>query len=509
MNRKWRLRRGLPLLAVFCLTGALAGAPPVAAEEGGEPGTQLQWGPCPEDVPADPPQLQCATLPVPLNYSDPGGVQIELMISRLASTNPDKRRGVLLLNPGGPGGSGLGLSKLLVDQGAPDSVLDSYDLIGMDTRGVGHSSPVSCGFTIDRPYYTNIPPYAVDEAAVAAQAAVARDVAELCAANDPEGRLPHLTTANNARDLDRIRAALGEETASFLGYSYGSAVGAAYASMFPERADRVVLDSNIGDTFLDQDGMRRYGRGVEETFPDFAQWAAARHDSYGLGRTPEEVRATYFTIAEGLDKKPVDGIDGGFFRFGVFAALFNTKSYEKMAQTWQSQLAAVRAGSAGDPAATAPPADPTALVPHDNSLTVFLATTCNDVEWPEDIGAYERAVAEDREQYPLFGAATANILPCAYWKWGPVEPAVRIDNTGPADVLILQNQRDPVTPLRGGELLDEKFGERSRLVDVDGSGHGVYVLGKNSCAFDIATDYLVDGTMPGKDQTCEHVPAAG
>ena len=113
-----------------------------------------------------------------------------------------------------------------------------------------------------------------------------------------------------ARDLDRIRAALGEEKASFLGYSYGSALGAAYASMFPERSDRVVLDSNIGDTHLDQDGMRRYALGMEETFPDFAKWAAARHETYGLGRTPEEVRRTYFTLAERLDEKPVNGIDG-------------------------------------------------------------------------------------------------------------------------------------------------------------------------------------------------------
>lgn len=506
MDRKWNLRRGASLVVVLCLAGVLAGVSPVAAEEGGAPAARLQWGACPEDVPAEPPRLQCATVPVPLDYSDPGGAQIELMISRLASTKPDARRGVLLLNPGGPGGSGLGLSHLLVTQGAPAELLDSYDLIGMDTRGVGHSSPVSCGFTIGSPYYANVPPYAADAAAVAAQATVARGVAEQCAANDHEGRLPHLTTANNARDLDRIRAALGAETASFLGYSYGSAVGAAYASMFPERADRIVLDSNIGDTFLDRDGMRRYSRGVEETFPDFARWAADRHDEYGLGRTPEEVRATYFVLADGLDKKPVDQIDGGFFRFSVFAALFNPQSYDKMARTWQTQLAAVRAGSPGDAAAD-PSIDLDALSPGDNSLTVFLATTCNDVEWPEDIGAYQRAVAADREQYPLFGAATANILPCAYWKWAPVEPAVRIDSGGPADVLILQNRRDPVTPLRGGELLDEKFGERSRLVTVDGSGHGVYVLGKNPCASDIATGYLVDGTMPEKDVACASSPA--
>ncbi|MFD4402527.1 alpha/beta hydrolase [Nocardia sp. NPDC058499] len=494
MVRKRKVARGATLMAVLGLTGALAGAPPVAAE----PAAQVQWAACPPDVQAAPPQLQCATVPVPLNYGEPEGTQIEIMISRLASTKPDKRRGVLLLNPGGPGGTGLDQPGFLVAQGLPADVQDSYDLIGMDTRGVGHSAPVSCGFTDDQAYFGNIPPYAVDDAAVTAQAAVAQGVAEQCAANDHEGRLRQLSTANMARDLDRIRAALGEDKASFLGYSYGTALGAAYASMFPERADRIVLDSNIGDTFLDHDGMRRYGRGMEETFPDFAKWAAARHDTYGLGRTPQEVRETYFTLAERLDKNPVDGMDGGLFRFGNFFTLYREALYESAAESWRTLLDTGTAGpAAGRPPGTGAPS------PSDNAWSVFLGVTCNDVEWPHDVQAYSRAVAEDREKYPLYGAAAANITPCAYWQLGPSEPPVRIDAEGPADVLILQNRRDPVTPLRGGELLDEKFGERSRLVTVDGSGHGVYVLGTNPCASEAATAYLVDGTMPEQDVTCE------
>jgi TAP-like protein len=123
-----------------------------------------------------------------------------------------------------------------------------------------------------------------------------------------------------------------------------------------------------------------------------------------------------------------------------------------------------------------------AAAPADNPWSVFLAVTCNDVEWPSDVRTYQRAVAEDRERYPLYGAASANIMPCAFWPYEPAEPPVAIDDEGPANVLVLQNRRDPVTPHRGGELLDEKFGDRSRLVSVDGSGHGVYVIGDNECA---------------------------
>jgi pimeloyl-ACP methyl ester carboxylesterase len=492
MKRRRDVGRGVALAVMLGLVGAVAAAPAVADE----PAAGLTWGACPEDVVV--PLgfvLECATVPVPLDYSKPDGEQIEIMVSRLASTNPDKRRGVLMLNPGGPGGSGLSFPAELGARGMPASVLDSYDVIGMDTRGIGHSARVSCGFTNEQGYTGNIPPYAVDEAAVAEQAKVVKAVAEQCAANDKDDRLRHLSTANMARDLDRIRIALGEEKTSFLGYSYGSALGAAYASMFPERSDRIVLDSNIGDTHLDQDGIRRYALGMEDTFPDFAKWAAERHESYGLGRTPKEVRKTYFRLAEQLDEKPVDGIDGRTIRLGTFGSLYTKPQYAPLAQAFQSLLA-------GDESAVKELAAAATPAQYDNLWTVFLSVTCNDVEWPEDVRSYQRAVAEDRERYPMFGAASANILPCAYWSHEPAEPPVAIDDEGPANVLVVQNRRDPVTPHRGGELLDEKFGERSRLVSVDGSGHGVYVLGDNACALNTTTSFRVDGKLPSRDKSC-------
>jgi pimeloyl-ACP methyl ester carboxylesterase len=489
------------------------------AEPGAEPAAQVGWAACPADVAAEasPYVLTCTSVPVPLDYSDPDGEQIEIMISRMASADPAERRGVLLLNPGGPGGSGLAQPALLASQGLPDSVLDAYDLIGMDTRGVGHSTRVDCGFAADGDYFGNVPPYAVDDAAVVERAKVVEAAAEQCAANDENGLLRQVSTANVARDLDSVRAALGEEKASFLGYSYGSALGAAYLSMFPETVDRVVLDSIVGDTHLDQEGLRRFAQGVEQTFPDFATWAAKRHTAYGLGRTPAAVRADYFETAEQLDRNPVQGVDGALFRQLVFGGLYSERTYGRTAQTWQS----LRAGDASAarslldtnlfdtaptgaaPAGSAPSraAADAEVAPLSNALSVFLATTCNDVEWPEDVDTYRKAVAEDRERFPMFGAASANILPCAYWP-EPIEPPVQIDDEGPHNVLVLQNRRDPVTPLAGAERLHEKFGDRSRLVTVDGSGHGVYALGGNACALNVTTTYLVDGEMPRRDVSC-------
>ncbi|MFC8208563.1 MULTISPECIES: alpha/beta hydrolase [Streptomyces] len=499
MNQQGSLAKSLALAAALGLGASLI-AVPAAAEEART--HQVNWGQCPDDVVAEaaPTVLQCATVRVPLDYTHPEGEQIDLAVSRLAAANPDRRRGVLMLNPGGPGGSGLALSALLVAQGLPSSVTDRYDLIGMDTRGIGHSTPVSCGFTTDSSYYSNIPPYAVDDAAVTAQAKVAEQAAKQCADND-DGRLRHFTTANTARDLDRIRDALGEEKTSYLGYSYGTALGAAYASMFPERSDRVVLDSNIGDTHLDRDGMRRYALGMEQTFPDFANWAASRHDSYGLGSTPAQVRTSYFTIASALDKNPVAGIDGSLFRLLTFGHLFKQTQYPALAQTWQTlregDAPAARSLKAFQQDGTDGPVSPT-----DNALTVFLAVTCNDVEWPEDVDTYRRGVAKDRERYPLYGAATANITPCAFWPHAPAEQPVEVDPEGPRNVLLLQNRRDASTPHLGGKMLREKFGDRARLISVDDSGHGVYVLGRNSCALNTTTRYLVEGKMPTDDTFC-------
>jgi pimeloyl-ACP methyl ester carboxylesterase len=498
MKRQRSIGRRSALAVVLGLSASLAAAPAVADAPRA---TQVRWGTCPEDVVAQaaPTELQCATVPVPVDYANPASARIDLMISRLASTHPDKRRGTLMLNPGGPGGSGLALPALLVARGLPADVLDSYDLIGMDTRGIGHSAPVTCGFTPGAPYTANIPPYAVDDAAVTKQAKIAEQVAKQCARHDRDGRLRHLTTANTARDLDRIRAALGEEKTSYLGYSYGTALGATYASMFPKRSDRIVLDSNIGDTHLDRDGMRRYALGMEQSFPAFAKWAAARHDSYGLGRTPAQVRRTYFTLAKRLDKAPVAGFDGKLLRQYTFGFLFKKLQYPKLAQQWQTlaggDTAAGRLLSQTAAAKQAPPS-------FDNSLSVFLAVTCNDIEWPENVDTYRHGVAKDRKRYPLFGAAAANITPCAFWPHAPAKPPVAVNDDGPHNVLLVQNLRDPGTPHLGGKMLRQKFADRSRLLSVDDSGHGAYVLGDNPCALNTTTRYLVEGKMPSEDTHC-------
>ncbi|SDK59223.1 TAP-like protein [Glycomyces sambucus] len=504
MSRQRIAAAAVATAAAAGLAGTLAVLPATAQDSTED---TLTWGACPEDVTGGE-RMECAAVPVPLDYADPGGQSIEVMVSRLASTDPEARQGAMLLNPGGPGGAGLDQPVGMADLGLPASVTDAYDLIGMDPRGVGHSTPVSCGFTAEQAHRGNVPPYAADDAAVRAQAALAQGVAEQCAANDTDGLMPHMTTANTARDIDTIRAALGEEELSFYGASYGSVLGAAYASLFPETSGRVVLDSNVGGTALDHEAQRRWGSGFEPNFAYFAAWAAERDAAYGLGDTPEAVRDTYFDLAGRLDAEPVGEYDGALFRFIVFVSLYGEDSFGGAARLWQSLDAGdaaaadrlfdeldVPAATGGDAAGTPSP--------YDNAWSAFLAVTCNDADWPEDIAVYLEATAADREAYPMFGGAGANVTPCAFWANDPVEPQVPITDEGPANVLIVQNELDVATPLEGAQINREAFGDRARLVTVDGFGHGAYVYGTNACALNTTTAFLLGGELPREDVACE------
>jgi pimeloyl-ACP methyl ester carboxylesterase len=483
------MRRAAVVVCVLAVIATVLAAPAASAQD------SLVWGPCPElSIPT--PGLQCATLDVPLDYRNPHGATIQLAVSRLPSPNPAKRRGVLLMNPGGPGGPGLALPVGFANAGPPAALLDSYDLIGFDPRGVEHSTPVTCGLPPEL-QVSNVPPYARDAADVERQAGVARDVARRCGSSPTAAILPYINTANTARDMDRIRAALGEPKISYWGVSYGTYLGAVYSTLFPERTDRIVLDSATGTHGLDVTTSRRFGLGMQIRFPDFAAWAAARDDTYRLGATPGAVTAKFFDLAARLDRTPVAGVDGSLFRLLTFSMLYFDRNFPQLAANWQALDAA------------APPAV-TELVPPDieNELAAQLHIVCNDNNWPESVRTYQHNVAVDRVRYPMLGAAAANIWACAFWPTEPVEPPVRIGDHGPSNILIMENLRDPATPLPGALELRAALGNRARIVTVNQGGHGVYLLTSNVCANNAVNEFLVDGRRPTHDSFCASQPGA-
>ncbi|MER7878214.1 alpha/beta hydrolase [Streptomyces solisilvae] len=506
-------RRGLaPLLAVSVtatLAPALATSTADAAEVGAAPaaatGSALdqyveqkpKWQRCEADLPAE---YQCATIKVPLDYRVPGGKRIDMAISRIKSTAPDQRHGVLLANPGGPGGPGLDMP-MLMKESLPESARQKYDLIGFDPRGVGRSTPVTCGLEPEEENWLR--PY--KEATFDKDVAWARDVARKC--REKSGAtLKHITTRNTARDMDLLRAVLGEKKVSYFGYSYGTYLGAVYTQMFPGRADRFVLDSAVDPARAWRGMIQWWAEGAEPAFDRWTEWAAARSERYGLGDTPKKVDRTFWDLVQRADEKPIE-MDGekytgddvrGMMRGAVFGVKEGTELVVELKKAAAGEPASAKRLPA--PAGTARPAAD-ADVPSDNGTAGFWTVVCNDnsAAWSRDPESYRRDAIEDKGRYPLFGDFASSIKPCAFWDRS-AEPATVVNNE--VGSLVVQNEWDSQTPLPSGQALHADLKGSKMLTVLGGEGHGVYPSG-NACADGGVEDYLTTGKLPAKDVTCE------
>ncbi|HEV7503520.1 MAG TPA: alpha/beta hydrolase [Thermoanaerobaculia bacterium] len=488
------------LLAVVSLT--------LFAAPSGAQTAALQFGACapaPDGVP-DAGQ-QCATLQLLLDYADPNGRKIEVAVSRVRAANRASRRGVLLLNPGGPGGSGLDLPRMLAAL-LPQSVLDRYDLIGFDPRFVGNSTPITCGLSDEEAFQAYVP--LAQPGGFPATAALMRNVADACASAAGDV-LPFVTTANTARDMDQIRQALGEAKISYLGYSYGTYLGAVYAALFPDQTDRIILDSSVGPDWVWRQQFRAWGSGGTLRFPDFASFAAANNSAYHFGKTPTAVQNFYLRLLHRLQSHPVHlssgfVVNGPLFQELIFSELYSDSLFPDLAEFLQRVNGSKNTDAAETDLLQAFQAlrPRVALddVPLDNDVASGLAILCDDVAWSRSVADYKRGFADDSRRYPLFGALGSNIWPCAFWQSQPVEPPVPITPLGPSNILMLQNRRDPATPYAGGLGLRAALGPRARLVSVDQGGHTVYATTPNLCANDIGTAFLVGGSFPDDDVSC-------
>jgi pimeloyl-ACP methyl ester carboxylesterase len=312
-------------------------APSVGAA-GASPSDAVRWRPCPQysdeaidtlRVPSERiPQfrallarLECGTVSVPLDYTRPNGRPITVAFTRLKATDKAHRLGSLAFNPGGPGGSGYLMPETLLLTGSNlASLNERYDLIGFDPRGVGYSTKVNCpspggpppSSGDPEPTLSDPPPDPGGPAPGPLTEELARQfyadqtrVNETCVRTDPD-LLLQLTTANVARDLNQIRAALHEPTISYFGVSWGTLLGAVYRSMFPATVSRMWLDSVVGPTGARLDVRAAdTAKATEQNAARLAAWIADRNATYGLGSTPAQVRATLLAIKRNLDANPV------------------------------------------------------------------------------------------------------------------------------------------------------------------------------------------------------------
>ncbi|MFF3962756.1 alpha/beta hydrolase [Streptomyces griseorubiginosus] len=462
------------------------------------PGAQaLKWTKC-EGSGLDPRQ-RCATVAVPMDYADPNGPQIEIAVSRIPGEKPAARRGALLLVPGGPGGDSMN-DPSEKGQRLPKEVREAYDLIGFAPRGMAPSTAVDCGLEHRDLARTTLLPWPAADGSVDANLAAGKRLAEACARNGGE-LIRHISTLNEARDLDRVRVALGERKVSLWGVSYGTYVADAYLQLFPHRTDRVVLDSNDNPdpVLAERAWLAAFERGAEDNFPEFAKWASAPGNPDRLADTAAEVRPLFLELAARLDREPIpwpganpEELNGNVLRQTMLDSFYDPDDYPALARL----IRAARQGTL--PAAPAGP--PEAVL--QNVTAVAAATICNDVDWPGDPALYRREVARSRAAFPLTGGMPRNAMPCTAWPWEPKEAPVHVTDRGPSNVLMVQNERDPATPLSGALKLREALGRRAVMVVNDSTGHDAYLGNGTACGDATVSRFLATGVRPARDTYC-------
>ncbi|MCC3776017.1 alpha/beta hydrolase [Streptomyces sp. UNOB3_S3] len=485
-------RKALALAACAGVAATLAVTPAQAAPAVAAKPSALAWAPC-----ADAPAQECADLSVPLDYREPKGRSVSVAVSRLRSDRPEVRRGVLLVVPGGPGDSGRG-KLAIVGERLRAETRGAYDIVSFDPRGVGGSTRADCGLDRDDLEVTRLRPWPAPDGDISGSVAVARRVAERCARNGGE-LIRSFSTLNEVRDIERLRQALGERKLSAWATSYGTYVGAVYAQKYPDRVDRMVLDSIVDPdpSRVERGWFANMSGAVEDRFPDFAKWAAdpARDARHRVAERPEDVRPLFLALAERLDRVPERGPDGkerltgNRLRARLQSALYGDSAFPGLAEL------IVSARDVGD--APPPAVEPMSVSSAD--AAVHIGVICNDVRWPRSVASYERDVAADRLRYPLTAGMPANVMPCAFWKNDTAEKPVRITDEGPSNILMVQNLRDPATPHRGALRMREALGDRARMVSVDSGGHGAYLRNGNACGDRTVTAFLTTGERPERD----------
>ncbi|MFC0597761.1 alpha/beta hydrolase [Streptomyces palmae] len=473
----------------------------IAADRAAEAG--IDWQDCPADWGLAKP-IQCGYVSVPLDYAKPNGRQIKIAVDRATSTGtPEERQGALVYNPGGPGGSGMRFPTRVTNKNPLwTKTSKAYDFVGFDPRGVGHSTPISC---VDPQEYAKGPkldPVPDSEADKRVQRKIAKDYALGCKQRSG-WMLPHMTTPNTVRDIDVIRAALGEKKLNYLGVSYGTYIGGVYATLFPTHVRRMIVDSVVNpaqekiwyQANLDQDVA------FEMRWNDWKAWVAKNDAVYHIGDTPEKVQKQWETLRATAKAKPIGGVVGPAELLGFFqSAPYYDSAWTSVAAAWSAYLA-------GDDKplienAATDMSDTAGNIASENSNAVYTAVECADSQWPTSWSKWDRDNTKLHKDYPFLTWSNAWMnLPCATWH-APQQTPVKVGaDKGLSPVLIVQSTRDAATPYEGAVELHKRLKGSRLITEKDAGSHGVTGL-VNSCINDRVDAYLLNGTVDAKDVTC-------
>jgi pimeloyl-ACP methyl ester carboxylesterase len=449
----------------------------------------LDWHSCPAQL-AQQGVRDCTLLSVPLNYADPAGRHISIALDMVPATAPlSQQQGVLLINPGGPGASGLPWAPLLA-RGLNQSVARDYDIVGFDPRGVGSSVPaLSCDssfFATARPNY--IPANAAAEQVLESRAKTY--------ANSCEQKfgwmLPYMTTEDVARDLDSVRAAFGVSKINLYAFSWDTYVAQVYATLFPGRVRRMVLDSTVDPTGVWYTDNVDQDYAFQGRIDAFFAWVAKYDGTYHLGSTAAQVQAAYSRARNQLLAQPIndligpDELDDTFVQSGYLDELWPglaqaLSSYLNSGQTAGLIFEYEQWGETSD-----------------NEFAVYNAVECSDASWPRSWAYWTSDTEMIYKTAPFYawGNTWFNAA-CAFWPvTGPAEP-LQIKGAGLPGILMLQGTLDPATPYAGAQDA-HKLLPSARMVVVEGGGDHGQSLGDppNSCVQGYVNAYLAAGALP-------------
>lgn len=444
---------------------------------------------------------QCATVKVPLDYAEPNGRSVSLAVTKVPATG--EALGSLFVNPGGPGGSGFDYAKSAI-LSLSDAVTEHYDVIGVDPRGVSKSDPITCFTDEERDAVAAVDFSAQTTGDIERLIAIGKLPAQGCKTNaNPE--FAFMDTRNVARDFDIVRQVVGDQSFNFLGKSYGTAIGTAYAELFPQRVGRIVLDGVLPLDLGLEEITKAQAEGFEETFMNFAEDCASNADCPYQGSAEEvAVQLREFLTSLETTPLPVDGrmLNTSLATSAVLSFLyFPSRDYPRLRE---AITAAVKENN-GKPLLT--------LLDEragrdangryvDNAADAFYAVTCLDRQY-KATAKYVGELAKQWEQWsPTFGAGLAwGLLPCANWPAQGSGPAKSVNIQGTAPILIVSTTHDPATPGMWGEQLANQI-QNSGLLAWDAHNHTAYEQG-SACIDESVDAYLLRGTMPSANVVCE------
>ena len=445
-------------------------------------GQEITWQACGEGI-------ECATMKVPLDWENPGRASLDIALTRKPSATPG--RGPLFFNPGGPGGSARPTIRAL-----PVDVVPGYDLVGWDPRGVGESTHVECGTTeqTDAAFLADNTPD--DEAETTARREGWMGFAKQC--RDASGELlDHVSTIENVRDLDLLRHLLGAEKLNYLGWSYGTFVGATYAELFPERSGNLVLDSAV-DISIPSPPLLGVG-GFEKALQHFADWCAGEA-SCSLGEDRDAVLNRIDTFLKGLDATPVAAgerkLTQSAAALGIGAALYGT------AATYPRLAAAIQQAADGDGKALLASFD--AITGRQgNGWTTFTyafpSISCTDRP-DRGIDAAAKDLSDHAAEAPVFAANLGMLPMCEYWT-ADSAPNLKLTAKGAGPILVIGSRVDPVTPHDHSAAMAAQL-ESATLLTWEGEGHAVAFSRKSTCVDEAVVKYFTAGEIPADGTSC-------